>query len=138
MINEIDKNNDGEIDFGEFVAVMSRKVQATYTAEEVKNAFKVSRLCRHLISARCSDGCRVAVPCEEDARWTRVLTQCKREPRSHRAAKSPHRRDDALTWRLVWSRCADLILPPPGVRGHSSSGHDSRRGSGARAHGLRR
>jgi len=42
MINEIDKNNDGEIDFGEFVAVMSRKVQATYTAEEVKNAFKVS------------------------------------------------------------------------------------------------
>lgn len=25
----------------EFVAVMSRKVQATYTSEEVKNAFKV-------------------------------------------------------------------------------------------------
>lgn len=41
MIGEIDKNNDGEIQFEEFVAVMSRKVQATYTAEEVKNAFKV-------------------------------------------------------------------------------------------------
>ena len=48
MINEIDKNNDGEIDFGEFVAVMSRKVQATYTAEEVKNAFKVSEFASHL------------------------------------------------------------------------------------------
>ena len=42
MIMEIDKNNDGEIQFEEFVAVMSRKVQATYTSEEVKNAFKVS------------------------------------------------------------------------------------------------
>lgn len=31
----------GEIQFEEFVAVMSRKVQATYTAEEVKAAFKV-------------------------------------------------------------------------------------------------
>lgn len=41
MIGEIDKNNDGEIQFEEFVAVMSRKVQANYTAEEVKAAFKV-------------------------------------------------------------------------------------------------
>jgi calmodulin len=41
MIGEIDKNNDGEIQFEEFVAVMSRKVKATYTAEEVKHAFKV-------------------------------------------------------------------------------------------------
>jgi calmodulin len=31
----------GEIQFEEFVAVMSRKVQATYTADEVKSAFKV-------------------------------------------------------------------------------------------------
>lgn len=41
LSGEIDKNNDGEIQFEEFVAVMSRKVQATYTAEEVKGAFKV-------------------------------------------------------------------------------------------------
>jgi len=41
MINEIDRDGDGEIQFGEFVAVMSRKVAATYTAEEVKQAFKV-------------------------------------------------------------------------------------------------
>jgi Ca2+-binding EF-hand superfamily protein len=41
MINEIDQNNDGEIQFEEFVAVMSKKVQASYSAEEVKAAFQV-------------------------------------------------------------------------------------------------
>eukprot|EP00640_Fibrocapsa_japonica_P006837 CAMPEP_0113941546 /NCGR_PEP_ID=MMETSP1339-20121228/7439_1 /TAXON_ID=94617 /ORGANISM="Fibrocapsa japonica" /LENGTH=158 /DNA_ID=CAMNT_0000945721 /DNA_START=111 /DNA_END=587 /DNA_ORIENTATION=+ /assembly_acc=CAM_ASM_000762 len=41
MINEIDQDNNGEIDFQEFVAVMSRKVNATYTSDQVKNAFKV-------------------------------------------------------------------------------------------------
>ena len=41
MIHEIDQDNNGEIDFEEFVAVMSRKVSATYTADQVKNAFKV-------------------------------------------------------------------------------------------------
>lgn len=41
MIDEIDTNNDGEIQFEEFVAVMSKKVQATYSAEEVIHAFKV-------------------------------------------------------------------------------------------------
>ena len=40
MINEIDEDNNGEIDFEEFVAVMSRKVNANYTSEEVKSAFK--------------------------------------------------------------------------------------------------
>ncbi len=41
MINEIDSSGDGQIDFEEFVEVMSRKVNATYTADQVKNAFKV-------------------------------------------------------------------------------------------------
>ncbi len=41
IISEIDIDNNGEIDFEEFVAVMSRKVNATYTPEEVKNSFKV-------------------------------------------------------------------------------------------------
>eukprot|EP00602_Paraphysomonas_sp_CaronLab_P004136 CAMPEP_0185024858 /NCGR_PEP_ID=MMETSP1103-20130426/8042_1 /TAXON_ID=36769 /ORGANISM="Paraphysomonas bandaiensis, Strain Caron Lab Isolate" /LENGTH=151 /DNA_ID=CAMNT_0027557929 /DNA_START=61 /DNA_END=516 /DNA_ORIENTATION=+ len=41
MINEIDSSGDGQIDFEEFVEVMSRKVNATYTAEQVKNAFRV-------------------------------------------------------------------------------------------------
>ena len=40
MINEIDEDNNGEIDFEEFVAVMSRKVNANYTSSEVKSAFK--------------------------------------------------------------------------------------------------
>jgi len=41
MISEIDSDSNGEIDFEEFVAVMSRKVNATYTADQVKNAFKI-------------------------------------------------------------------------------------------------
>ncbi|CAM9689375.1 unnamed protein product, partial [Ectocarpus sp. 4 AP-2014] len=41
MIDEIDQDNNGEIDFEEFVAVMSRKVNASYTADQVKSAFKV-------------------------------------------------------------------------------------------------
>ncbi|KAG5181620.1 hypothetical protein JKP88DRAFT_257924 [Tribonema minus] len=41
MVAEIDQDNNGEIDFQEFVAVMSRKVNASYTPEQVKGAFKV-------------------------------------------------------------------------------------------------
>ena len=41
MIDEIDEDGNGDIDFEEFVSVMSRKVNASYTADQVKNAFKV-------------------------------------------------------------------------------------------------
>merc|ERR1712188_96080 len=41
MIDEIDKDNDGTIDFDEFCSVMSHRVSQTYTPEEVKHAFKV-------------------------------------------------------------------------------------------------
>lgn len=41
MISEIDEDSNGEIDFDEFVAVMSRKVKAKYTSRQVKNAFAV-------------------------------------------------------------------------------------------------
>ena len=34
-------DGNGDISFEEFVAVMSRKVQVSYTADEVKDAFKV-------------------------------------------------------------------------------------------------
>jgi len=41
MILEIDEDGNGDIDFEEFVAVMSRKVNATYTSDQVKSAFRV-------------------------------------------------------------------------------------------------
>ena len=41
MISEIDNDNDGTIDFDEFVAVMSRNVSATSSAEQLRGAFKV-------------------------------------------------------------------------------------------------
>ena len=41
MIAEIDNDGNGDIDFEEFVAVMSRKVNATYTSDQVKHAFKL-------------------------------------------------------------------------------------------------
>jgi calmodulin len=41
MIKEIDQDGNGDIDFEEFVAVMSRKVNATYTPAQVKGAFRV-------------------------------------------------------------------------------------------------
>ena len=40
MISEIDQDGNGDIDFEEFVLVMSRKVNATYTADQVKQSFK--------------------------------------------------------------------------------------------------
>mmetsp|Transcript_26397 Transcript_26397/g.26648 ORF Transcript_26397/g.26648 Transcript_26397/m.26648 type:complete len:152 (+) Transcript_26397:274-729(+) len=41
MVMDVDKNGDGTINFDEFVAVMSKKVNAAYTSGEVKSAFKV-------------------------------------------------------------------------------------------------
>merc|ERR1712062_219295 len=41
MVSEIDENDNGEIDFDEFVQVMCRKVNTDYTSEEVRKAFKV-------------------------------------------------------------------------------------------------
>ena len=40
MVSEIDEDSNGEIDFDEFVAVMARKVNAKYTQDEVKKAFR--------------------------------------------------------------------------------------------------
>ena len=40
MVSEIDGDGNGEIDFDEFVEVMSRKVNASYSKSQVKRAFK--------------------------------------------------------------------------------------------------
>jgi len=45
MVREIDVDKNGEIDFEEFIAVMSRQVQPAYTPEDLKHAFKV--FCDH-------------------------------------------------------------------------------------------
>ena len=39
MMSEIDNNDDGEIDFEEFITIMSKKVAAKYTSQQVKAAF---------------------------------------------------------------------------------------------------
>jgi calmodulin len=41
MISEIDKDKSGSIDFNEFVTVMSRKVNTSYSADQVKASFRV-------------------------------------------------------------------------------------------------
>lgn len=41
MMLEVDADGSGDIDFSEFVTVMSRTVDATYTKEELVRAFKL-------------------------------------------------------------------------------------------------
>ena len=41
MINEVDTNSDGNIDFSEFLAMMTRKMKDTDTESEIREAFKV-------------------------------------------------------------------------------------------------
>jgi len=41
MINEVDHNGNGTIDFDEFVDMMGRKMRETDTAEEIRQAFRV-------------------------------------------------------------------------------------------------
>lgn len=41
LVNEIDINGDGEIDFGEFVSLMARQVSDHDAEEELREAFKI-------------------------------------------------------------------------------------------------
>lgn len=41
MMAEVDSDGSGDIDFNEFVTVMSRRVQADYTPDQLRGAFKV-------------------------------------------------------------------------------------------------
>ena len=44
MVAEIDTDGNGDVDFDEFVAVMSRKVNADYTNKDIKRAFRTFAL----------------------------------------------------------------------------------------------
>ena len=41
MINEVDADGNGTIDFPEFLTMMARKMRDTDTEDEIKEAFKV-------------------------------------------------------------------------------------------------
>src|ERR1700685_3767441 len=41
MINEVDADGNGEIDFPEFLTMMARKMKDTDSEEQIKEAFKV-------------------------------------------------------------------------------------------------
>jgi calmodulin len=41
MINEVDADGNGTIDFPEFLTMMARKMRDTDTEEEIREAFKV-------------------------------------------------------------------------------------------------
>lgn len=41
MINEVDSDGNGEIDFPEFLTMMARKMKDTDSEEEIREAFKV-------------------------------------------------------------------------------------------------
>ena len=41
MINEVDSDQNGTIDFPEFLTMMAKKIQDTDTEEEIREAFKV-------------------------------------------------------------------------------------------------
>eukprot|EP01047_Picozoa_sp_COSAG01_P012812 COSAG01_NODE_585_length_15160_cov_15.779473_13_plen_152_part_00 len=41
MVTEIDTDGDGEIDFGEFLAMMAKQMKAADGEEEIREAFKV-------------------------------------------------------------------------------------------------
>ena len=41
IVEEIDEDGNGQIDFNEFIKVMNKRVETTFTAKEVKQAFNL-------------------------------------------------------------------------------------------------
>uniref|UniRef100_A0A8C6UQN2 Calmodulin 2a (phosphorylase kinase, delta) n=1 Tax=Neogobius melanostomus TaxID=47308 RepID=A0A8C6UQN2_9GOBI len=47
MINEVDADGNGTIDFPEFLTMMARKMKDTDSEEEIREAFRVFDKCSH-------------------------------------------------------------------------------------------
>ena len=59
MINEVDADGNGTIDFPEFLSLMARKMKDTDTEEELIEAFKVSaRIAAELCMEKAQEYCR--------------------------------------------------------------------------------
>jgi len=72
MINEVDADGNGTIDFPEFLTMMARKMKDTDSEEEIKEAFKVfDKDGNGFISAA---ELRHVSPCKQQA--TRVQRGC--------------------------------------------------------------
>ena len=53
MINEVDADGNGTIDFPEFLTMMARKMKDTDSEEEIMEAFKVRREFMEAIGSPC-------------------------------------------------------------------------------------
>ena len=53
MINEVDADGNGTIDFPEFLTMMARKMKDTDSEEEIREAFRVSSLFKTLSQRLC-------------------------------------------------------------------------------------
>ena len=73
MINEVDADGNGTIDFPEFLTMMARKMKDTDSEEEIREAFRVfDKVCSaavFVVSAIDDDGC-----C--DTGWQRIHQCC--------------------------------------------------------------
>jgi calmodulin len=59
MINEVDADGNGTIDFPEFLTMMARKMKDTDSEEEIREAFRVfDKVCSAalIIIGTCTDG----------------------------------------------------------------------------------
>ena len=54
MINEVDADGNGTIDFAEFLTMMARKMKDTDSEEEIREAFRVfDKVCHNAVNFFC-------------------------------------------------------------------------------------
>uniref|UniRef100_A0A8C2J0X6 Calmodulin n=1 Tax=Cyprinus carpio TaxID=7962 RepID=A0A8C2J0X6_CYPCA len=56
MINEVDADGNGTIDFPEFLTMMARKMKDTDSEEEIREAFRVFDKCSRVASCHDKSG----------------------------------------------------------------------------------